>query len=79
MIHFVGTYEVDGTTKSSIDELLSYIRGKKTIYIDTETRRLGRSHLSYDVLDTEVVMLQIGDGYHQWVIDCRNTKIPRKL
>ena len=71
MIYFIGKYEIEGTENRSIEDLVRVLKNTKVIGLDTETKSKGNSTLRFDVLDQEVVMLQIGIGQHQWIIDCR--------
>ncbi len=54
--------------KGVIDDVVKYCSDKSYIAIDTETTGL-------DYIDDKIVMLQIGDKDHQFVIDVRCTDI----
>lgn len=52
----------------ALDDVVEYCSKKQTIAIDTETNGL-------DYISNEIVMLQIGDKDHQFVIDVRSIDI----
>lgn len=61
MIHLIAKYNVEGTVASDMKSLLAYLKPLKTIYIDTEGEKIGRSPIKMDIHDFKVTMLQIGD------------------
>ena len=54
--------------KRGIDDVVKYCSDKQIIAVDTETNGL-------DFTSNEIIMLQIGDKDHQFVIDVRSTDI----
>ena len=56
------------TNNGGIDDVVEYCSNKQIIAIDTETNGL-------DYISNEIVMLQIGDKDHQFVIDVRSTDV----
>lgn len=77
MIYFIGNYSIEGTENRSIEDLARVLKSSKVIGLDTETKSKGNSTLKFDILDQEVVMLQLGVGENQWVIDCRTEDLSK--
>jgi hypothetical protein len=65
MRYFIGNYCPNNCRASNIDNLISWIKEQPYIILDTETKRKGLSPLKFDLHDTELVMLQIGNSIHQ--------------
>lgn len=61
--------------ENDISLLIYWLDNNDIYFIDTETRRKNLSNLKMDYYDTEVIMLQIGDKYNQYIIDTRTTNV----
>lgn len=75
MIKLVAPYSIEGITNTTIREVENFLAYNHTIFIDTETRRKNLTQIKSDVLDTEVVMLQLGNKEVKYIIDLRHTDI----
>lgn len=76
MIKLIAPYNIENIQNTSIKELRGFLILSDIIFIDTETKRKNLTKLKNDVLDTEVVMLQLGNKDVQYVIDLRETELP---
>lgn len=70
MIHFVGNKQLTDKSDSqaTVQAAFDYLTDKKTIAVDTETEGM-------DFTCKKMIMFQIGDAEHQWVIDTRYISI----
>ena len=72
MIHFIGNDSLNLTNKidmmANIDSAVSYLETQDVIAVDTETEGM-------DFTCKKMIMFQIGDSEHQWVIDTRYVDI----
>ena len=70
MIYCIGCEDLfeDGYTKTSMESLLLWLKDRTVIAVDTETEGM------FD-FENRVIMLQIGDGDNQFVIDTRSTDV----
>jgi DNA polymerase-1 len=68
MIHFVAPYRVGEYPQATLQDVINHANSCKKIGLDTETTGL-------DPLMDSIIMLQIGDETHQFVIDVRYTDL----
>ena len=68
MIHFIGNNKLNWTNKddnwANVDQAVHYLSQCDVIAVDTETEGM-------DFTSKRMIMFQIGDEKHQWVIDTR--------
>ena len=73
MIHLINfndsliEYEHPNIVKSTWDTMFGYINSNTNVVYGVDTETSGFSFVEKDLL-----MLQIGDNDHQFIIDCRN-------
>ena len=72
MIHFIGNNKLNWENKydgwANMDQVVHYLEQCDVIAVDTETEGM-------DFTCKKMIMLQIGNDKHQWVIDVRCTNI----
>jgi len=76
-LYFIGDYEYPEITSSTVEEVIEYINTHDIWSLDIETRkRSGWEEFPFtDPYTNEIVMLQIGDDEHQYIIDVRSVNI----
>lgn len=60
-----------------INCVIDWLETVDSFCLDTETVRKGNSPLKMDYYDTEVIMVQIGDKFDQFIIDTRKVDISK--
>lgn len=74
-IYLIAPYYVSGIKNASLSDVEKWLEKNRTISIDCETRArkpyLGYKKAALDPFKSEVVMLQIGNLTHQFIIDLR--------
>jgi DNA polymerase-1 len=67
MIYYIG--DKFNHNNLSFDEAYSRLKELKYLIMDTETTRRGKSNLKFDLYDTELLFLQLGNKYNQYVFE----------
>lgn len=70
MIYYISNRDTtyDGIESSTVEDCIKYLSGLKSIAVDTETTGL-------DPHSNKILLLQVGDSYNQFVIDCTTVDI----